>query len=191
MLNSITKPLAIGALPFLLLACNDAPLDAELERMTAGTPASPRSAVAQLTGTEGHDVTGEVTFTARGDDAVEVSVRLVGLTPGEYGFHVHEQGDCSASDGTSAGGHFNPENVRHGARTDEVRHVGDLGNVTANDAGVVETIFIDRVIRLTGEHSVVGLALMVHQGADDFSSQPSGDAGARVACGVIEATSAE
>jgi Cu-Zn family superoxide dismutase len=110
------------------------------------------------------------------------------LEPGPHGFHVHEFGDCSAPDGSSAGGHFAPLGSPHGppdAGQGE-RHIGDLGNIVANADGVVEQELADSVIRLDGENSIVGKAIIVHAGADDFTTQPSGAAGERVACGVIE-----
>ncbi|MFP4071997.1 MAG: superoxide dismutase family protein, partial [Desulfovibrionales bacterium] len=108
-----------------------------------------------------------------------------GLTPGKHGFHIHEYGDCSASDATSAGGHYNPTDMPHAGPDAAKRHVGDLGNVTADDSGRVSENFLDPVISLNGPHSLVGLSVVVHEGADDFTSQPSGDAGPRVGCGVV------
>ena len=89
----------------------------------------------------------------------------------------------------AAGGHFNPMNTPHGAPSDASgnRHVGDLGNVTADDQGMVNAEMLDSVIALDGSNSIVGKALMVHAGRDDLTSQPSGDSGARIACGVIRA----
>jgi Cu-Zn family superoxide dismutase len=98
---------------------------------------------------------------------------------------VHELGDCTAPDGTSAGGHFNPEGMPHGAPADAQRHVGDLGNLTADDSGMAHYERTDDVIALSGDHSIVGRGIIVHAGADDLTSQPTGAAGARVACGVI------
>ncbi|MEX2401540.1 MAG: superoxide dismutase family protein [Rhodothermales bacterium] len=142
------------------------------------------TAVAQLEPTEGNDVTGTVTFTAL-NGSVQIEGSVMNLSPGEHGFHVHEVGDCSAPDASSAGGHFNPEGVDHGARTDDVRHVGDLGNIEAGPDGTAEFFFEDDRLALSGEHSIIGRAVVVHGGADDLTSQPSGAAGARVACGVI------
>jgi len=145
------------------------------------------NAIAVLHPTEGHKVAGTVRFTAV-PEGVRVHVRLEGLTPGEHGFHIHELGDCSKADGTSAGGHYNPTGAPHAGREAKVRHVGDLGNVTANAAGVVDTEFVDSVIALHGPHSIIGRGVIVHAGRDDLTSQPSGAAGARVACGVVGIT---
>jgi len=147
------------------------------------------NAVAVLHPTAGNEVSGTVHF-AREGDGVRVSLRIEHLSPGKHGFHVHEYGDCSAADGTSAGGHFNPFDAPHAARDAAERHVGDLGNVTADDSGVAETEFVDTRIALQGvalekAASILGRAVIVHGGEDDLTSQPSGDAGPRVACGVV------
>ena len=137
-----------------------------------------------LTPAAGSDVSGTVSFVEH-QDGVEVKVALRGLEPGEHGFHIHERGDCSAVDFTSAGDHFNPEHAAHGDRKDSARHVGDLGNLRADSQGNVDSTFVDDQIALTGEHSIVGRAVIVHAQADDLLSQPAGNAGAREACGVI------
>ncbi len=127
---------------------------------------------------------GTVTFT-KTDDAVQVVADVTGLTPGEHGFHIHEFGDCSATDATSAGGHFNPTHKPHGAPDAAERHVGDLGNLEADASGKAHLEWKDKVMKLTGEDSIVGHAMIVHQKADDLKTQPTGNAGGRVACGVI------
>jgi len=142
------------------------------------------NAVAVVHATAGHEVSGTVRFASE-SKGVRVHVHLEGLTPGQHGFHIHAFGDCSKPDGTSAGGHYNPTGAPHAGRDAKARHVGDLGNVTADAAGVVDTTFVDSVIALGGPHSIVGRGVIVHAGADDLTSQPSGAAGARVACGVV------
>jgi Cu-Zn family superoxide dismutase len=144
-----------------------------------------RTAVAVLTAAPDSSASGTVRFEEL-KDGIEVRVNLKGLEPGPHGFHIHEKGDCSTPDFTSAGDHFNPEFAAHGDRTDSARHVGDLGNLIADSQGNVELSFIDDRLALRGEHSIVGRAVIVHFQADDLLSQPSGNAGARVACGVIE-----
>ena len=141
-------------------------------------------AICVLHPTEGNDVTGTVTFTKSGN-GVKVVADVKGLTPGKHGFHVHEYGDCSAPDATSAGGHFNPEGVEHGGPDADVRHVGDMGNLEAGDDGTAHLEYTDDMIQLTGEHGIIGRAIIVHADEDDLTSQPTGAAGARVACGVI------
>jgi Cu-Zn family superoxide dismutase len=129
-------------------------------------------------------VHGEVTFTQKGD-TVEVKGTIMGLKPGEHAFHVHEFGDCSSHDAMSTGGHFNPTKKKHGARDGEERHVGDLGNIKADDDGKAVVNFTDKVIALKGPNSIIGRAIIVHAAADDFKTQPTGNAGARVGSGVI------
>ena len=146
-----------------------------------------REAIAELNPTEGNDVRGQVTF-ATTDGGVRVVAELEGLDAGMHGFHIHENGDCSAPDASSAGGHFNPTGAEHGAPDDAVRHVGDLGNIEAGADGMASYDRTDSVITLSGANSIVGKAVVVHAGADDFETQPTGDAGGRLACGVIEAT---
>lgn len=141
-------------------------------------------AVCMLYPTQGSSVTGMVTFT-KATDGIQIEADINGLTPGKHGFHVHQYGDCSAPDGTSAGGHFNPENKKHGGPTDMERHVGDLGNVTADSTGHAHLSMVDNVISLSGPHSIIGRGIIVHVGADDLTSQPTGNAGPRAACGTI------
>ena len=156
------------------------------ESMTTSGQTAPAitKAVAVLHPTQGNDVSGLVTFT-NVTGGVKVMAVVNGLTPGEHGFHIHEYGDCSALDAKSAGGHFNPENKPHGAPTDSLRHVGDLGNLVADSAGTAHYEWTDTLISFSGPHSIIGRAVIVHVGADDLKSQPTGNAGARAACGVI------
>jgi len=143
-------------------------------------------AVAVLHPTEGHEVTGTVWFT-KTENGIKVVADVEGLTPGMHGFHIHQLGDCTAPDGTSAGGHFAPDGSPHGAPDDpaDQRHVGDLGNIQADQDGVAYLEWTDPLISFSGGHSIIGRAVIVHAGEDDLESQPTGDAGARVACGVI------
>ncbi len=149
-----------------------------------------RMATATLSPTEGSSVSGQVTFTET-DGGISVSGSVSGLTPGEHGFHVHENGACGPGDdgtpGGAAGGHFAPQGSPHGAPTNDAtnRHVGDLGNITAGDDSTATVNMTDPILALEGANSIVGKAVVVHSGMDDLTSQPSGDAGSRVACGVI------
>lgn len=129
-------------------------------------------------------VSGKVTFT-KTDDGVEVTAELTGLSPGEHGFHVHEFGDCSKMDGTCAGGHYNPTGMPHAGPDSPQRHEGDLGNITADASGKATYRRVDSMLKLNGPHSIVGRSIIVHAGRDDLTSQPSGDAGARIGCGTI------
>jgi len=143
-----------------------------------------QKAICVLLPTEGNNVSGTITFTQT-DDGVLVKGEIKRLSSGKHGFHIHEYGDCSSPDGTSAGGHFNPMNKKHGAPADMNRHEGDMGNVVADASGNASIEYVDKVIRLNGPHSILGRGLIVHQGEDDLESQPTGNAGSRVACGVI------
>jgi superoxide dismutase, Cu-Zn family len=143
-----------------------------------------QKAIAVLTPSSGSKVTGTVTFTKSGSE-VKVVADVSGLTPGKHGFHIHEFGDCSAPDAASAGSHFNPEKHQHGDRTATDRHAGDLGNLEADASGKAHLEWSDKMIQLGGDDSVVGLAVIVHEKEDDLKSQPVGNAGGRLACGVI------
>jgi Cu-Zn family superoxide dismutase len=143
-----------------------------------------QKALCVLYPTKGNEVEGMVTFTQT-DSGVLVSAAVSGLTEGKHGFHIHEYGNCSAPDGTSAGGHFNPENEKHGGPDHEMRHVGDMGNLDADENGNALLEYVDTKLSLEGEHSIIGRGMIVHAGKDDLTSQPTGAAGARVACGVI------
>ena len=149
-----------------------------------GTTEEITRAVAVLHPTRGNNIRGTVTFT-RETGGIRVVADISGLTPGKHGFHVHENGDCSAPDATSAGGHFNPTKMPHAGMDADQRHVGDLGNVTADSSGKARYDQLDTMIAFEGDSSIIGRAVIVHAKADDLKSQPSGDAGARGACGVV------
>jgi Cu-Zn family superoxide dismutase len=123
------------------------------------------------------------------DGVVKMSVDMKGLAPGEHAIHIHENGDCSADDGTSAGGHWNPKGDDHGKWGKDAYHMGDIGNLVADEKGKVSYEFkTDKWCLECDDETknIIGKSFIVHAGADDFKSQPSGAAGARVACGVIE-----
>jgi Cu-Zn family superoxide dismutase len=141
-------------------------------------------AVAVLSSTKGSSVSGLVTFT-KVDGGVKIVADVTGLTPGSHGFHIHEFGDCSAVDATSAGGHFNPHHVQHGAPDAPAHHAGDFGNLEADASGKAHYERVDTTITLDGADSIVGHGMIVHEKVDDLKTQPTGNAGARVACGVI------
>lgn len=143
--------------------------------------------VALLSATEGNAVTGEIAFEAV-DGGVAITGQVNGLAPGsEHGFHVHETGDCSAADGSSAGGHFNPAAAAHGRVGSGQHHVGDTDNIVADDTGVavVNTRLEGATLADGAPTDVLGRAVIVHADPDDYTSQPTGNAGARLACGVI------
>ncbi len=140
--------------------------------------------VAVLHPTAGNKAQGTVTFTQE-EGGVRVTANITGVPAGEHGFHIHEFGDCSAADGASAGGHFNPDNMAHGAQNAQTRHVGDLGNVTPDADGNITLNLLDTRLSLNGPHTIVGRGLILHANPDDFKTQPTGNAGGRIACGVI------
>ncbi len=143
-------------------------------------------AIATIAPTQGHQAKGTVWFEQRGS-RVMVIADLRGLSPdSEYGFHVHELGDCSAPDASSAGGHFNPDRQEHGHYSTSPRHAGDLPNLKADGRGVAKVSFeVDGISVWPGPRSIVGRALVVHRAPDDYRSQPAGNSGARIGCGVI------
>jgi len=158
--------------------------DVEVVRETGPTADVGARAVAEMAPTEGNSVSGTVVF-MQGDDSLQVSVELTGLEAGtSHGFHVHETGDCSAPDGTSAGGHYNPEGHDHALPDAGPRHAGDMGNVTADDEGNVRVSLEFSNITLGGPNPIEGRAVILHASPDD-GGQPTGNAGARIACGVI------
>ena len=136
--------------------------------------------------TRGSTSAGVVMFHQMGD-RVMVHAKLSGLKPGqEHGFHVHEKGDCSSGDGVSAGGHFNPTGKPHGAPDSAERHAGDLPALKADAEGKVDLHFrVSGITVASGATDVVGKGLIVHAMPDDYKTQPTGNAGARIACGVI------
>lgn len=150
----------------------------------SASAAEPTKAIAVLHPTKGSNVEGVVTFTKTGGE-VKVVADLTGLTPGEHGFHIHEFGDCSSADGKAAGGHFNPTNNPHAGHDAEKRHAGDLGNIEADSAGKAHLELTDKMMTMSGENSIIGRGVIVHEKVDDLKTQPTGDAGGRVACGVI------
>jgi Cu-Zn family superoxide dismutase len=147
-------------------------------------------AVAVLAPASGKNVAGQVTFLQE-TEGVRVTANLTGLTPGKHGFHIHEKGDCSAADFSSAGGHFNPTSQKHGAPTDPEHHLGDFGNIEANQQGEARFERVVNWLSFKGTNSFVGRAVIVHEKADDLQSQPSGNAGGRLACGVINQVSSK
>ena len=153
----------------------------------AEPPAQESGATAQLAPTQGHETSGSLTLTASGD-SVHITGALLGLPPHtEVGFHIHEKGDCSAPDASSAGGHFNPTNAQHGNPQGATHHAGDMLNAKSDDQGMAQVDAVATGVSLdaTQPNSVHGKAIVVHEKADDYASQPAGNSGARIACGVI------
>ena len=159
---------------------------AALGLTTAGFAAKKEMfARAELQPKSGSTATGTVEFFKSGHNVI-VEAKVAQATPGEHGIHVHEKGDCSAADGASAGGHFNPTNHTHAGPKDKVHHVGDFGNIDVKKDGTGTL-----TLTMKGEdakilmNDVVGKSIIFHEKQDDLHSQPSGNAGARFACGVV------
>ena len=174
-----------GLIPSLLLAAVPLAVAADVPPPSP-VGAAVTEAVALIAPTQGQKTGGIVRFRREGE-TVHVTGELTGLTPNaKHGFHVHEFGDCSAPDGASAGGHFAPEAHPHGAPDPAEHHAGDLGNIEADATGQAKVDVTVKGLGLaTGERALVGRAVIVHAQPDDLTSQPAGNAGARVGCGVI------
>jgi len=165
--------IAATAVAFLLAACQSTP------------PPDPLKASAQLRPTKGSKTFGEATFEEAGDK-VRVVVFVQGLKPGqEHGLHIHEAADCSG-DAMGAKGHFNPSGKPHGRPDSAERHAGDLPALKANKAGRANVhVDVDGITLKPGPASILGRGLVVHADPDDYKTQPTGNSGARIACGVI------
>lgn len=178
LINKFLKGIILFAISLSLFSC------AQNKEETTVESNNITKAVCVLHPTAGNDVSGIITFT-KTDNGIKIVADVEGLTEGKHGFHIHEFGDCSRLDGKSAGGHFNPDIKNHGAPDASERHVGDLGNLIAGSDGKAQYERTDTYISLSGSHSILGRAIIVHAGEDDLTSQPTGAAGSRLACGVI------
>lgn len=171
----ISKWLVFGLLA-VLAACSS--MNAALHRE--------KTAIAMLAPTEGNIASGVVNFSQDGD-IMQVNIRVDNLKPNSiHGVHIHDVGDCRAPDASSAGGHFNPHGKSHGGPFSEPRHGGDLGNIQADANGTaIISIQVPGISLGKEDDSIIGRAVIVHEQGDDLTSQPSGNAGARIACGLI------
>lgn len=171
---------------FVLAVCTTfQALNAQDKKSMAKPKAGPiEKAICILYPTQGNNASGTIMFTKTGE-GIKVTADLQGLSKGKHGFHIHEFGDCSSPDGMSAGGHFNPEGKPHAGPMDMMRHEGDMGNVEADDAGKAHLEYVDKMLSFEGPHSILGRSVILHKGEDDYKTQPTGNSGARVACGVI------
>ena len=153
-----------------------------------GVPSTPsaKQAIATVGPTSGNSTTGIAIFTQDGDQ-ITLTIEIENASPGLHAVHIHESGDCSSPDGKSAGGHWNPTGVAHGKWGEDEFHLGDIGNITVGEdgRGSIELTTDLWEIGTGSDVDVVGKGIIVHAGADDFTSQPSGNAGARIGCGVI------
>jgi Cu-Zn family superoxide dismutase len=151
-----------------------------------GVWAAISDAVAVAQPTKGSSVHGVVRFTDVAD-GVRVTAEFEGLKPNaKHAFHIHEFGDCTGTDGKSAGGHYNPEGHQHAGPDAPMHHAGDLGNIDADASGNARYERVISGLTIAGDHNpILGRSVVVHAGEDDLASQPAGNAGERVACGVI------
>jgi superoxide dismutase, Cu-Zn family len=154
------------------------------KEMNAGQKTEVTKAIAVLSPAPNSQVQGMVTF-EKTDKGIKITADVSGLTPGKHGFHIHEFGDCSAADYTSAGPHFMTEGESHGAPTDPMRHRGDMGNLEADANGKAHLEWVDSDISFSGANSILGRSVIIHANEDDLKTQPTGNAGARIACGTI------
>lgn len=153
------------------------------------TPEIGEKAIAKLSGASGSDLVGEAIFTQIDENTVNINVHIKGVTPGEHAIHLHQNGDCSAPDATSAGGHWNPTGDDHGKRTESSDfHKGDISNIPVgeNGKGMLSMDVKGWTIGGDDKSNILNKAVIIHASADDFTSQPSGAAGKRIGCGVIE-----
>ncbi|MFZ1805742.1 MAG: superoxide dismutase family protein [Cyclobacteriaceae bacterium] len=172
-----------------LMACTPAKKEESVseETQTVETVTEQPTATATMNSASGSSASGMASFEQTSDMTVRMSIEMTGLTPGPHALHLHEYGDCSAPDATSAGGHWNPGGMSHGKRGEGEYHAGDVINLIADAEGNVSwseeiegwTIIGDEIT------NILGKGIIVHAAVDDFTTQPTGAAGGRVACGVI------
>jgi superoxide dismutase, Cu-Zn family len=198
LIHSLSLPAGV-----MLFAC--APSEKQNDESTADTtamnniPTKPlpkkeaknKKAMATISPASDSKLTGDATFEDMGDGTVTIELSVSNAAIGTHAVHLHEKGDCSAGDATSAGGHWNPTGENHGRRTDDMSkqfHSGDIGNmeVSSNGQGSLKMSIKGWSVGGTDSTNIIGKAIIIHAGVDDFVSQPSGDAGARVACSVIQ-----
>jgi Cu-Zn family superoxide dismutase len=147
-----------------------------------------KQATATLEAKSGSNLIGEASFVEEANGKIDFEVHVEHVKPGIHAVHIHENGDCSAEDASSAGGHWNPTGEEHGKWGVHPFHLGDIGNIDVGPDGTGSLSLETDLWNLNDhdEHSVLGHSVVVHAGADDFETQPSGNAGSRIGCGVIE-----
>jgi superoxide dismutase, Cu-Zn family len=170
----------------LLVVTGSALAGKEKEKKAAATQTMPTGkASAAIEARSGSSLSGTAEFMMHGG-MMMITVNLKGAPPGQHAVHIHEKGDCSAPDATSAGGHFNPGGHQHGAPDAKEHHAGDLGNMTVAADGSGSVMVHTDQLTLEGSNSVLGHAIIIHEKSDDFVTQPTGNAGGRIGCGVIK-----
>jgi len=183
-MKKLFASVAVLAFVGLFVACANA--EKKASATTAVENVAPLQASATLVPTEGNVVHGTVRFIQEAE-GIRIVAEVSGFSrAGLHGFHVHEVGDCSAPDAMSAKGHFNPHGTLHGKAGEGVHHAGDLPSLDADGEGNAKLNALLGGLALTGEHSIVGRSLIVHAEPDDYTTQPTGNSGARVACAVIQ-----
>jgi Cu-Zn family superoxide dismutase len=180
-LTSLLTSLVCGAALATLSACPKGPEIHTKPELATG----PATATATIEPRSNSTISGSATFEQTGNK-VKVTVEISGATPGEHGLHIHEKGDCSDPAGKSAGDHFNPGQKEHGSLDKPMHHAGDFGNLTvAPDGKGKLEIETDTISLAPGPTAVLNRAIVVHEKPDDTVTQPSGNSGARIGCGVI------
>ena len=171
-------PLALFTITLLAAGCGGM-------SSSGGSGGGAPAASASLQPRSGSSTAGTVAFSPRSSGKMMVTVDISGLKPNaEHGFHVHEKGDCSAPDAMSAGGHFNPLGKPHGGATSD-HHAGDIQNLKTDASGRARASFEIDGLTIGGTADVIGKAVVVHRDPDDYKSQPAGNSGPRIACGLI------
>ena len=175
----------LGAVAFLAAAMGAMPGAAGAQ---AGSSTKGQAALAAIEARSGSTVKGEAAFNVS-SGKVTMTVTVTGLTPGPHAIHLHEKGDCSDPEAKSAGAHWNPTNAQHGRWGEGSFHRGDIGNLVANAAGEATLTFATDLWTIGGDAGtdVIGRSVVIHDKADDFQTQPTGNAGGRIGCGVIRA----
>ncbi|UII19744.1 superoxide dismutase family protein [Fulvivirga ligni] len=198
-MKKLKRSFWIAGVAFAAVACNPGNKEAndqdaedttmmEEEVVTESDMEEMKTATAEISAKSGSELAGTAKFTQT-ENGVEFEIMLENATPGEHAVHIHETGDCSAPDGKSAGGHWNPTGVEHGKRGSGQFHKGDIGNITIGEdgTGTLTITAEDWTIGGADDSNVVGHAIIVHAGPDDFTSQPAGAAGDRIGCALINA----
>ena len=187
-MNQVRFTATLGLVGLLAIACSSIAAKNEGKkggRATATQTMPADRAQAAIEGRSGSTLTGTAEFSVHGG-MLMITVNVKGAPAGVHAVHIHEKGDCSAPDAMSAGGHFNPGGHQHGAPDAKEHHAGDLGNMMVGADGTGSLMIHSGDLSVAGsDNSVVGHAIIVHEKADDFVTQPTGAAGGRIGCGVI------
>ncbi|HSV15639.1 MAG TPA: superoxide dismutase family protein [Tepidisphaeraceae bacterium] len=179
MLRSVIITLCLILAGSLALAADDGSVTKAVANIKPSQAATTRPS--------NNNITGTVTFSESGGKVTFVA-DIDGLSPGKHGFHIHKSSDLSAPDLSSAGGHFNPDKDTHGGPESPHHHMGDLGNLTADDKGHAHAEgTLPGATLGDGDHSILGKSVIVHAKEDDLQTDPAGNSGGRMAGGVIEA----